>query len=171
MAPYTQHPTPSPSLALVRRENLSSFKYYHYDPSLAAAAIFFLVFLALTAWHTWKVVRTRTWSFIPFVIGGFFETIGYIGRIASARQTPDWTLQPYIVQSLLLLLGPALFAASVYMVFGRLIRLLGGERYSLIRVNWLTKIFVTGDVLSFLVQSGGALTPKPPPTPSNSATH
>jgi len=64
---------------------------------------------------------------------------------------------PYIIQSLLLLLGPALFAASVYMVFGRLIRLVGGERYSIIRVNWLTKIFVLGDVLSFLVQSGGTL--------------
>lgn len=62
-----------------------------------------------------------------------------------------------MVQSLLLLLAPALFAASVYMIFGRLIRLLGGERYSIIRVKWLTKIFVLGDALSFLVQSGGKI--------------
>lgn len=59
------------------------------------------------------------------------------------------------MQSLLLLLAPALFAASVYMVLGRIIRLTDGESHSLIRANWLTKIFVGGDVLSFLTQSGG----------------
>ena len=30
-----------------------------------------------------------------------------------------------------------------------------GERYSMIRLNWMTKIFVGGDVLSFLMQSTG----------------
>ncbi|KAL1616997.1 hypothetical protein SLS56_011185 [Neofusicoccum ribis] len=30
-----------------------------------------------------------------------------------------------------------------------------GESLSLIRVNWLTKIFVTGDIISFLVQAAG----------------
>jgi hypothetical protein len=59
------------------------------------------------------------------------------------------------MQSLLILLAPAFFAASIYMVLGRIIRLTDGEAHSIIRVNWLTKIFVTGDVLSFLVQSAG----------------
>jgi hypothetical protein len=40
-------------------------------------------------------------------------------------------------------------------VLGRIIRLTGGERHSMIRPSWLTKIFVVGDVLSFFVQSGG----------------
>ncbi|KAF2731159.1 RTA1 like protein [Polyplosphaeria fusca] len=62
------------------------------------------------------------------------------------------------MQSLLLLLAPALFAASIYMVLGRIILLTDGEKFSLIRRTWLTKIFVGGDVLSFLLQStGGAL--------------
>lgn len=59
------------------------------------------------------------------------------------------------MQSLLLLIAPALFAASIYIVLGRVILLVDGERYSLIRQKWLTKIFVTGDVISFLVQAGG----------------
>jgi hypothetical protein len=83
------------------------------------------------------------------------EFIGYAARAASARQAPDFTLTPYIIQSLLLLLGPSFFAASIYMVLGRIIRLTGGERHSMIRPSWLTKIFVIGDVLSFFVQSGG----------------
>jgi len=41
------------------------------------------------------------------------------------------------------------------MELGRIIVLVGGERHSLIRVSWLTKIFVSGDVLSFLMQASG----------------
>ncbi|RDL40809.1 uncharacterized protein BP5553_00788 [Venustampulla echinocandica] len=59
------------------------------------------------------------------------------------------------MQTLLLLLAPALFAASIYMVLGRLITYTRGESRAPIRQRWLTKIFVGGDVLSFLVQSGG----------------
>jgi len=59
------------------------------------------------------------------------------------------------MQAVLLLVAPALFAASIYIILGHIILLVDGEQYSLIRKKWLTKIFVTGDVLSFLVQSGG----------------
>ncbi|EOD47054.1 putative rta1 domain protein [Neofusicoccum parvum UCRNP2] len=41
------------------------------------------------------------------------------------------------------------------MVLGRIIILTGGQELSLVRVTWLTKIFVTGDVLSFLIQGAG----------------
>jgi hypothetical protein len=63
---------------------------------------------------------------------------------------------PYVTQSVLLLVAPALFAASIYMTLGRIIRCVKGEKRSIIRVNWLTKLFVIGDVLSFFVQGGGA---------------
>ena len=41
------------------------------------------------------------------------------------------------------------------MSLGRLIRATYGEKHSLVRVTWLTKIFMIGDVLSFLIQGGG----------------
>lgn len=41
------------------------------------------------------------------------------------------------------------------MVLGRLIELVDGEQHSIIRLKWLTKIFVTGDCVSFFVQSMG----------------
>ena len=81
--------------------------------------------------------------------------MGYVGRALSAGQTPDWTLGPYILQSLTLLLGPTLLAASIYMTLGRFIRFLQADQYSPIRTTWLTKVFVFGDVFSFLVQGGG----------------
>jgi RTA1 like protein len=40
------------------------------------------------------------------------------------------------------------------MSLGRLMRATEGEKYSIIRVTWMTKIFVVGDILSFFVQGG-----------------
>ena len=69
--------------------------------------------------------------------------------------SPNWTLGPYIMQSILLLVAPALFAASIYMVLGRIILVTDGERHSVIRIKWLAKIFVSGEIISFMTQSGG----------------
>lgn len=45
------------------------------------------------------------------------------------------------------------------MELGRIIMMVKGERFALIRVNWTTKIFVAGDVLSFLMQASGMSPP------------
>ncbi|KAL0265394.1 hypothetical protein SLS55_001361 [Diplodia seriata] len=133
------------------------FVLYHYDPSTPLAIAFVALFANTTLLHIWQLVRRRTWYFIPFVVGGIFETVGYLGRFISSRQTPDWKTWPYAMQSLTLLLAPAFFAASIYMVLGRIVRLTDGSAHSPIPVKWLTKIFVLGDVISFLGQSAGWL--------------
>lgn len=46
------------------------------------------------------------------------------------------------------------------MILARLIRLLGAEAYALVRTTWMTKIFVTGDVISFLAQGAGKFNPE-----------
>lgn len=148
------------------------WKAYEYYPSMAAAVIFIILFVVVTALHTYHLIRTRTWFFIPLVLGGYctfpcpshskssvltqsVEFIGYIGRAKSANESPNWTIGPYVMQSTLLLVAPALFAASIYMELGRIIHLVKGQKHSLIRVNWMTKTFVAGDVLSFLMQASG----------------
>ena len=82
------------------------------------------------------------------------ETVGYVGRFLAYKKTGE--LLPYVMQSTLLLLAPVLFAASIYMTLGRIVRSVQGDQYSLIRLRWLTSIFVTGDVLCFMIQGGGA---------------
>jgi RTA1 like protein len=59
------------------------------------------------------------------------------------------------MQNLLLLLGPPFYAVSIYMVLGRLIALLDAGQYSIIRLKWLTKFFLVGDVLSIVAQAAG----------------
>ncbi|KAK2757254.1 hypothetical protein FQN54_004768 [Arachnomyces sp. PD_36] len=129
--------------------------FYKYTPSKAAAGIFIALFLVTTCFHIVQLVRRRVWFFIPIAVGGFFEIIGYAARIISTTEAPLFTDTPYIIQSLFLLLAPALFAASIYMELGRIIALLQGEQHAVIRRTWMTKVFVTGDVLSFVVQGAG----------------
>ncbi|KAJ5514109.1 hypothetical protein N7463_003661 [Penicillium fimorum] len=63
---------------------------------------------------------------------------------------------PYIIANMFILLGPTLFAATIYMTLGRVIRRVHGEHLSVIRISRLTKTFVWGDVLSFIVQGNSS---------------
>ncbi|OOF96851.1 hypothetical protein ASPCADRAFT_129909 [Aspergillus carbonarius ITEM 5010] len=132
------------------------FILYYYTPSAAAAGIFVVLFGISTILHFYQLMRTRSWFMIPFFIGGILETIGYVGRLLSAMQSPNYSTGAYAMQSALILIAPAFLAASIYMTLGRIISMLKAEPYSVIGLRWLTKIFVTGDVLSFLMQASGA---------------
>ncbi|KAK3998041.1 RTA1 like protein-domain-containing protein [Cladorrhinum sp. PSN332] len=137
-------------------ESLNGTGYYlwKYIPSLPATIVFAIIFLAITGLHIKKLFDFRTWYCVWFIIGGLMEVVGYIARAISHNNTGK--LMPYVIQNTFLLLPPVLFAATVYMVLGRIITHVNGESYSLVRVRWMTFTFVMGDVLSFCVQGGGA---------------
>lgn len=81
------------------------------------------------------------------------QIIGYGARAVSHFHTTSTTL--YAMQTLFVLLAPTLYAASIYMVLGRIIKFLRAEHLSFVPVRFLTKIFVLGDVLSFVAQGAG----------------
>ncbi|MCJ1388816.1 hypothetical protein MMC18_001666 [Xylographa bjoerkii] len=133
---------------------------WRYVPSLPAAITFAILFGLATTAHGWKMVTTRMWFCLPFVIGGIFEEIGYIARAAAFNSTG--ALSPYILQAIFLLLPPVLFAASLYMVYSRVVRAVQGENFSLISPRRTTVIFVLGDFFCLSIQSdGGGLLIKP----------
>ena len=162
----------------------NAFVPYRYHPSLVAAILFIVLFAITTIIHIVQAVRSRARFLIPFIIGGIcklphtnnepftfriqhtdthlwfaVEIVGYAGRARSSQD--QWNLGAFIQQSILLLVAPALFAATIYMTLGRIILLVGGEKYSVVKKRYLTKIFVAGDVFSFLLQSAGNV-PFPP---------
>lgn len=140
-----------------RAAETTTFRRYYYEPSLPAAIIFVVLFGISTLLHVFQMFQRRTWFMIPFIIGAVMETVGYIGRAISATEAPGpYTMGPFIIQSVLLLVAPALLAASIYMNLGRIVFMIKGEDALFIRRTWLTKIFVIGDVISFMVQSSGA---------------
>ncbi|KAJ6191037.1 hypothetical protein N7519_001058 [Penicillium mononematosum] len=129
------------------------FELYRYTPSLVAAIIFIVLFVLATAYHLYQVVRTRFWYFTIFVVGGAFQIIGYICRALAHNDKENIPI--YSVGTIMILLAPPLYAASIYMTLGRLIVHLDAENLSLVPVKWLTAIFVTGDVIAFVMQAAG----------------
>ncbi|KAH8665447.1 RTA1 like protein-domain-containing protein [Ilyonectria robusta] len=135
------------------------FNFYNYKPSSAAAMIFLLAFGLATLWHLYIILSRRAWYFTPLLCGCILESLGYVGRFLNSYNPTSIT--PFMIQSLCLLVAPALVAASIYMVFGRLILFLHASSLSPIKPTRMTKIFVAGDVISFLIQYiGGGLLSK-----------
>jgi hypothetical protein len=156
------------------------YPLYQYVPSTGASILFCILFFSTTALHFVQMFKTKTWFLTAFVIGGIcrylfrnysspsFQTpfltlclllgefIGYAARTGSSRQEPGhYRLMPFIIQNTYILIAPALFAATIYMTLGRIIRLTDGQTYSLVKPSRVTKTFVWGDVLCFCLQGAG----------------
>jgi TRAP-type C4-dicarboxylate transport system permease small subunit len=80
-------------------------------------------------------------------------TFGYIFRAASSQDTT--AMGPYIAQNVCLLLPPSLYAATIYMIYGRIVLYAQSPALSIIAPAKVTKIFVLGDVFAFLLQASG----------------
>lgn len=140
--------------------------FYNYDPSVAAAVIFTVVFAVSTTISCFqfhkalkhpnaaKIDKKRALVILPFIAGGLCEIVGCVCRIISSQN--PLLLRPFVVQAVLLLVAAALFAATIYMVLGRIIAVLECHSRLLVPAKWLTKIFVVGDIVSFVMQGVGA---------------
>ncbi|KAL3461714.1 RTA-like protein [Aspergillus heterothallicus] len=109
--------------------------YYPYEPSSSAAIISMLLFRGTA------ITRCN------------LMTLGYIFRLISARK-PD-SLVAYICQSMFIILPPSLYAATIYMTYGRIVTYVGKPNLSIIRPQKVTKVFVIGDIVAFLLQLAG----------------
>ncbi|BGP16713.1 hypothetical protein JCM10213_009130 [Rhodosporidiobolus nylandii] len=132
------------------------WRYYVYDPSHALAyvaiALFALAWVAQCVLMAWK----RTWYMMPFLIACLGESVGYgFRRVSADHPTGRGAgLTWYILQELFIILCPALMCASYYMCFGRIITYVG-DRWTPVSSKWVTAIFVTQDIVSFVVQGAG----------------
>ena len=86
------------------------------------------------------------------------ELVGYVARAISIKHLTAST--PFIIQTVMLLVAPAVMAAACYMAFGRIVIWVVPPQYQSARHLWLparsiTPIFVSCDVLSFFVQVVG----------------
>ena len=146
------------------------FSIYFYNPSLAASAVFTILYFLTSLFHLYMTVifprpgrHHRARHFIPLLIGAFLEVAGYAIRCGSIQDTSSIPL--YAVSATLIVIGPVFVCASLYMLMDRLIwpETEGEisekpESFLFIRVQrrWLPRIFVTLDVISCLVQASGS---------------
>ncbi|KAH7014748.1 RTA1 like protein-domain-containing protein [Ilyonectria destructans] len=127
---------------------------WRYLPNKGASVVFLLLFLTAFIFMCWKIWKTRVRFCIVFAIGCLFEFIGFAARTAAHNKTGR--IMPYAIQSMYILVAPALFAASIYMTLSRIVLAVQGSKYSLIKPSRVTAIFVGGDIATFMIQGGGA---------------
>jgi hypothetical protein len=83
------------------------------------------------------------------------EAGGYYGRAQSHDNIR--LVGVFVMQYILILSSPPFFAASIYMILGRLGRNLDASDCSLILPRWSTKLFVLVDTICFVTQFAGAV--------------
>jgi hypothetical protein len=126
---------------------------YGYTPSFpvnTALAGFFAVALIV---QLYLGIRHKTWTYMVAVgLGCLAECGGYVGRIMMSKNPFNDT--GFTIQIVLLIFAPSFLAAGIYLTLKHVV-LQFGEEWSRIRPAWYTYIFITCDVSSLLMQSGG----------------
>ncbi|KAJ5651411.1 uncharacterized protein N7484_005134 [Penicillium longicatenatum] len=132
---------------------MSNWSFYDYSPSKVGAIIALICYGASAGYHVFQLVAMKCFFFTTFIVGALMMTLGYILRAASAADTT--AMGPYIGQNVCILLPPSLYAATIYMIYGRIVDYAGERTLSIVSPQKVTKIFVIGDVLAFLTQASG----------------
>lgn len=81
------------------------------------------------------------------------QIIGYSGRIWS--HSDPLNIGGYIMQSTLILIAPARFTTSIYLILPRIIRALNGESLSILPIRSVKRFFIICDIISLVLQAGG----------------
>jgi hypothetical protein len=118
------------------------------------ACVFFVVAYALALIpQIYFGIRARTWSYMVWLaIGTIFELVGYCGRVVMSSN--PWVYNAFVIQLVLLILGPTLVAAAISITFKHLV-LWYGREYSFIKPVLYPWVFVGTDFFSIIIQAAG----------------
>lgn len=157
--------------------NGTQIVFYEYRPNAGAAWTFVVLFSIGVVGHLGYFFWLRAWHFLPFIFGGvgkhamlcqrfvckplannlIGEAFGYYGR-AKASENP-LAVGPFIMQNLLILGSPPLFAATIYMSLGRIIIALDLRRHAAISPRLTAFFYVIVDIGCFVSQVFGSVMP------------
>lgn len=118
-----------------------------------ACAFFVAAHGALLLAQMWFGWRSRAWSFTVYLgLGTIFEIMGYAARIALSYN--PWIFDAFVIQLLMLILGPTLVAASISVTFKHIVLYYGPE-WSFLKPRWYPWVFVGTDFFSIVIQAAG----------------
>ncbi|KAF8597910.1 RTA1-domain-containing protein [Ceratobasidium sp. AG-I] len=124
----------------------------HYIPSKTIAVIAGSVYMLTVGIYLIRSMRRWGRYMLTIIICGMCYAAGLYIRIWFANNT---TLKVYIILNMLTILSPCGFIATVYMLLGRLAVHLQAGNLLVVRPSIITKLFVTSDLVTLLVQAGG----------------
>jgi len=129
---------------------------YGYYPSLGGNAFFIAFFALFGAANLIIGLRYRTYTYaLAMTLAGTAEAIGYVGRVI--LHSNPYSETGFDMQICCLIIAPAFNSAAIYLVLKH-VTLCFGERWSRIKPRLYTYIFITGDLISLVLQAvGGAM--------------
>ncbi|KAI9876974.1 MAG: hypothetical protein M1830_005130 [Pleopsidium flavum] len=130
--------------------------HFRYLPSLFGNALFLAIFAVLVVPQVALGIKYKTWGFMVAMLGGLIlEVIGYTARVQ--MHSNPFSQDPFLMYIVTLTIGPAFFAAAIYLCLGRIVMVFG-EQISRFRPRTYTITFISFDFFSLILQAaGGAL--------------
>ncbi|KAG2141758.1 RTA1-like protein [Suillus bovinus] len=125
-----------------------------YIANNALTAVAFAYVLLVVLIQTYQIIRNGGRFMLSMVIGEYIYALGFAFRFA-LHYNPD-SLEIFISEDLMIVLSPCFFIAANYALLGRLAREIDCAHHVLLPVKRLTLIFVLSDVITFVIQAGGA---------------
>jgi hypothetical protein len=89
---------------------------------------------------------------IALCLGCVGEAVGYGGRLMLYNDPFDHN--GFIIQICCLIISPAFVSAGIYLTLKHIV-INFGESWSRLRPMWYTRIFITGDIFSLVLQGAG----------------
>ncbi|KAK9332672.1 RTA1 like protein-domain-containing protein [Lipomyces starkeyi] len=130
--------------------NLTTFGVVFYWPLKAPNLTALILFAIAWVMDTVLAIYYRQiWFGTCMFIANGLEAGGYIARYMSSSN--PYTYGNYVAQSVLLIFALAFFMAGIYYLLGE-VSVIWGIRYARFKPWAYTKIFVTLDVLSIIIQ-------------------
>lgn len=126
---------------------------YGYYPSLGANAFLAAWFAVFFFPNIIFGIYYKAWTYmLALSVGCVVEALGYAGRIMLHNN--PFSVQGFQIQICCLILGPAFNSAAIYLTLKH-IALTFGPEYSALKPRWYTYIFITGDLISLVLQAIG----------------
>ncbi|RPD62895.1 RTA1-domain-containing protein [Lentinus tigrinus ALCF2SS1-6] len=130
-----------------------SLSPYGYIPTRYVCYIFAVLYTVSTVLHFGQAIHRRAWFLLPTaVLAGIGEMIGWGGRLWSSYQ--PLADDPYMMQIVCTIIAPTPLVAALFITFGRMSERLG-EQYSRLGARLYSRVFLTCDIISLVIQSAG----------------
>ncbi|KAB5590798.1 hypothetical protein CTheo_5760 [Ceratobasidium theobromae] len=124
-----------------------------YLPTKSLAVVAGLLYLIVPA--ICLVWSCNHWAryMLAIIIGGVCYAIGLFLRLVYANNPSSSGLS--IIMNMFTILSPCAFIATAYMLLGRLAIHLRADEFLLVKSRIITKLFLTSDIITLLIQAGG----------------
>ncbi|KAH8827430.1 RTA1-like protein [Flagelloscypha sp. PMI_526] len=126
---------------------------YGYTPTGWICYTFLILFGLSGIVHFGQAMWYRAYWLLPTaVLCTVGEVLGWSGRLWSHYNVLKGT--PYMIQISTTIIAPTPLLAVNFIVFKRVVELLG-EHYCLLSARWISRLFISADIIALVVQGAG----------------